>query len=149
MRAGLFWLNEKQWACIAPHLPTNLSGPERDDDRRINQWYHPYAPVRRPLARLPARVWSLHDHLQSLQSLGQTRTGERSSRAYSVLRSAIPSADGPGSVPGGAVDWRRTSSRCSNLLSNSSKVMTITDLKPLRNSSNDFSCALPSGVRPA
>jgi transposase len=35
MRAGLFWLNDRQWACIAPHLPTNLSGPERDDDRRI------------------------------------------------------------------------------------------------------------------
>ena len=35
MRAGLFWLNDKQWACIAPHLPTNLTGPERDDDRRI------------------------------------------------------------------------------------------------------------------
>src|SRR6516225_3926614 len=35
MRAGLFWLDEKQWACIEPHLPTNLTGPERDDDRRI------------------------------------------------------------------------------------------------------------------
>src|ERR1700732_5179051 len=35
MRAGLFWLNDRQWACIAPHLPSNLTGPERDDDRRI------------------------------------------------------------------------------------------------------------------
>jgi transposase len=35
MRAGLFWLNDGQWACIAPHLPMNLTGPERDDDRRI------------------------------------------------------------------------------------------------------------------
>ena len=35
MRAGLFWLNEKQWTCIAPHLPTKLTGPERDDDRLI------------------------------------------------------------------------------------------------------------------
>ncbi len=35
MRTGLFWLNDRQWACIAPHLPTNLTGPERDDDRRI------------------------------------------------------------------------------------------------------------------
>ena len=35
MRAGLFWLNERQWACISPHLPTNLTGPQRDDDRRI------------------------------------------------------------------------------------------------------------------
>src|SRR5580704_18813316 len=35
MRAGLFWLIDRQWACIAPHLPMNLTGPERDDDRRI------------------------------------------------------------------------------------------------------------------
>jgi hypothetical protein len=26
MRAGLFWLDDKQWACIAPHLPANLTG---------------------------------------------------------------------------------------------------------------------------
>lgn len=35
MRAGLFWLNDRQWACIAPQLPTNLTGPARKDDRRI------------------------------------------------------------------------------------------------------------------
>ena len=35
MRAGLFWLNDKQWARIAPHLPSGLQGPVRDDDRRI------------------------------------------------------------------------------------------------------------------
>ena len=35
MRAGLFWLNDKQWARIAPHLPSGLQGPERGDDRRI------------------------------------------------------------------------------------------------------------------
>ena len=35
MRAGLFWLNNRQWARIEPHLPTGLRGPERDDDRRI------------------------------------------------------------------------------------------------------------------
>ena len=35
MRAGLFWLNDRQWARIEPHLPTGLTGPERDDDRRI------------------------------------------------------------------------------------------------------------------
>src|SRR6516162_6831474 len=35
MRAGLFWLDDRQWACISPRLPTNLTGPERDDDRRI------------------------------------------------------------------------------------------------------------------
>src|SRR4051794_4568432 len=35
MRGGLFWLNDKQWARIKPHLPTGLTGPDRDDDRRI------------------------------------------------------------------------------------------------------------------
>jgi transposase len=35
MRNGLFWLNDKQWAQIKPHLPTNQTGPARDDDRRI------------------------------------------------------------------------------------------------------------------
>ena len=35
MRAGLFWLDDRQWACISPRLPTNLTGPERGDDRRI------------------------------------------------------------------------------------------------------------------
>ena len=35
MRAGLFWFNDRQWARIKPHLPSNLTGPARDDDRRI------------------------------------------------------------------------------------------------------------------
>ena len=35
MRKGLFWLNDKQWAQIEPHLPTNQTGPAREDDRRI------------------------------------------------------------------------------------------------------------------
>jgi transposase len=35
MREGLFWLNDRQWACLAPHLPMGLPGPERKDDRRI------------------------------------------------------------------------------------------------------------------
>ena len=35
MRKGLFWFNDAQWRRIEPHLPTNLRGPERGDDRRI------------------------------------------------------------------------------------------------------------------
>ena len=35
MRGGLFWLDDKQWKRIKPHLPTGLTGPDRDDDRRI------------------------------------------------------------------------------------------------------------------
>ncbi len=33
MLAGLFWLNDRQWARIQPHLPTGLTGPEREDDQ--------------------------------------------------------------------------------------------------------------------
>jgi transposase len=67
MRARLFWLNDKQWACIAPHPPTNLTGPERDDDRRISGIIH-MLQVRRPLARLPARVFLLSARLIPLRS---------------------------------------------------------------------------------
>lgn len=35
MSTGVFWLNDRQWARIEPHLPTGLTGPDRDDDRRI------------------------------------------------------------------------------------------------------------------
>src|SRR5260221_13023965 len=35
MRDGLFWLNDRQWARIEPHLPAGLTGPERDDDRGV------------------------------------------------------------------------------------------------------------------
>jgi transposase len=35
MRSGLFWFNDRQWARIKPLLPSNLTGPARDDDRRI------------------------------------------------------------------------------------------------------------------
>ncbi|MBI3675879.1 MAG: IS5/IS1182 family transposase, partial [Proteobacteria bacterium] len=35
MRQGLFWLNDRQWQRLEPHLPHGLTGPERADDRRI------------------------------------------------------------------------------------------------------------------
>nr|WP_283843281.1 hypothetical protein [Bradyrhizobium hereditatis] len=35
MRKGLFRLDDQQWAQLQPHLPTNQTGPARDDDRRI------------------------------------------------------------------------------------------------------------------
>jgi transposase len=71
MRAGLFWLNDRQWACIAPHLPTNLTGPERDDDRRIiSGIIH----MLQCGARWRDRPPEYGPYLQSLQSLGQTWT---------------------------------------------------------------------------
>ena len=35
MRRNLFWLSDKQWATIAPYLPTDVRGKDRVDDRRV------------------------------------------------------------------------------------------------------------------
>src|SRR5215471_18655852 len=35
MRKNLFWLSDEQWERIKPHLPTDVRGVERVDDRRI------------------------------------------------------------------------------------------------------------------
>ncbi len=35
MRSNLFWLSDEQWARIEPHLPRDVRGKARVDDRRI------------------------------------------------------------------------------------------------------------------
>ena len=35
MSRKLFWLSDEQWARIEPHLPTDVRGVERVDDRRV------------------------------------------------------------------------------------------------------------------
>ena len=35
MRKILFWLSDEQWGRIEPHLPTDMRGVERQDDRRV------------------------------------------------------------------------------------------------------------------
>jgi transposase len=35
MRANLFWLSDEQWQQIEPHLPTDVRGKERVDDRKV------------------------------------------------------------------------------------------------------------------
>jgi hypothetical protein len=35
MRAGLFWLNDRQWARLRPNLPSASTGAERDDEGRV------------------------------------------------------------------------------------------------------------------
>ena len=35
MRRNLFWLSDEQWARIEPHLPTDVRGKQRVDDRRV------------------------------------------------------------------------------------------------------------------
>jgi transposase len=35
VRKNLFWLSDEQWNRIEPHLPTDVRGVERADDRRV------------------------------------------------------------------------------------------------------------------
>jgi hypothetical protein len=35
VRKNLFWLSDEQWKRIEPHLPTDVRGVERVDDRRV------------------------------------------------------------------------------------------------------------------
>ena len=35
MRRNLFWLSDPQWEQIRPHLPTDVRGKDRVDDRRV------------------------------------------------------------------------------------------------------------------
>jgi transposase len=35
VRRNLFWLSDEQWERIEPHLPTDVRGVERADDRRV------------------------------------------------------------------------------------------------------------------
>ena len=35
MRSNLFWLDDEQWRQIEPHLPTDVRGKPREDDRRV------------------------------------------------------------------------------------------------------------------
>src|SRR6188474_67347 len=35
MRSNLFWLNDEQWRQIKPHLPTDVRGKARVDDRTV------------------------------------------------------------------------------------------------------------------
>jgi hypothetical protein len=35
MRKNLFWLSYEQWKRIEPHLPTDVRGVERAEDRRV------------------------------------------------------------------------------------------------------------------
>jgi transposase len=35
MRRNLFWLSDDQWRRIEPHLPTDVRGKDRVDDRRV------------------------------------------------------------------------------------------------------------------
>ena len=75
MRQSLFWLSDKQWVRVAPHLPTDVRGKKRVDDRRVisgilhvlktgSRWcdlppeYGPHTTIYNPLCPL-GTAWSL------------------------------------------------------------------------------------------
>jgi hypothetical protein len=62
MSRKLFWLSDEQWARIEPHLPKDVRGVERADDRRVISGIV-RAQVRLPLVRLPGSLWSTDDDL--------------------------------------------------------------------------------------
>jgi transposase len=66
MSRNLFWLSDEQWARIEPHLPTDVRGVERADDRRvISGIIH--------VLKSGCRLWSTDDNLQPLRALGAAR----------------------------------------------------------------------------
>src|SRR6266705_1563538 len=108
MRKRLFWLSDRQWACIEPHLPTNQSGPEREDDRRIISgiihmlqcgacWrdcppeYGPYTTIYNRFNR-----WSKRGHWQAVfKALANGGTDSGGKGGSRDRRSAVPAADAP------------------------------------------------------
>ena len=63
MRKNLFWLSDEQWERIEPHLPRDVRGVQRVDDRRVISGIVHVLKSRLPLVRLPARVWSSNHNL--------------------------------------------------------------------------------------
>ena len=63
MRRNLFWLSNEQWERIEPHLPTDVRGVERVDDRRVISGIVHVLKKWLSLVRLPTRVWSSNNDL--------------------------------------------------------------------------------------
>ena len=71
-----FDLSDAEWAIIAPLLPGadgKKNGRPRDDDRRVLNGIFYVLRTGSPWRDLPGTLWPLHDGLQSLQPLGESR----------------------------------------------------------------------------
>jgi transposase len=62
VRRNLFWPSDEQWGRIEPHLPTDVRGVERADDRRVISGIV-HVLKSGSLVRLPARVWTSDNDL--------------------------------------------------------------------------------------
>ena len=63
MSGNLYWLSDEQWARIEPHLPTDVRGVERADDRRVISGIVHVLKCRLPLVRLSGSLWSADNDL--------------------------------------------------------------------------------------
>ena len=71
--AELFWFSDEQWAQIERLLPTNTRGLKRVDVPPCVERHHACFVFGVSLVALPAGVWAVQDHLQSLCALGAPR----------------------------------------------------------------------------
>lgn len=86
--ARLFWLSDKAWACLEPHLLHGRPGKPRVDDRRlISGILHMLKTGRRQ--RDAPKVWSGRDRLQPLQPVVTTRVVAAPVRAGSRVWSGV------------------------------------------------------------
>ena len=73
MRRNLFWLTDEQWRQIEPHLPQDVRGKARVDDRRVISGIVHVIKSGCRWVRLSARIRPADNDLQSLRALGGTR----------------------------------------------------------------------------
>ena len=73
MSRNLFWLSDEQWQRIEPHLPTDVRGVERQDDRRIISGIIHVLKSGCRWVRLSRSLRASDDGLQSLRSVGAAR----------------------------------------------------------------------------
>jgi hypothetical protein len=67
--ADFFWISDSQWARIEPHLPMDVRGKKRVDDRRVLSGIVHALKLRRALGGLRRCLWTEEDTLQSLCAL--------------------------------------------------------------------------------
>ena len=76
MAQGRYDLTEFEWNVIKPLLPNKARGVPRVGPARAERYFLS-AKVRFALGRFAREIWALHDGLQSLQPLAESRCLEQ------------------------------------------------------------------------